>query len=340
MAIVYDFKIWIAVKLGEILKRNIAPSEITLGAVVASGGTKASLVPVTYKGGVYQIAYDRYPIESLVTKEVLQKKGVSFSATTTAADIVAGVAKLGIILTPSDIDMSTVVNDKGIYTVQLSSACYGYKGAIVAYSSDTEYIPIPLHYWPLKGDTKNYGSSAGADWAPPVTFSDGIGGVMAQRTEAALAAIGTPLPVTEDFSICIEMVADSLAMQGMFTPASTLQYATSMLLINGVLGTYLSTSYANAWSTPDGNLYPKVGAKAMMMHTRKGRRLCVYVNGILVTSGDATLPEMGIMTHFGLYNGGYPWGTGMRFANISYYDVALTAEQVLKHANNVYGNRQ
>lgn len=340
MAIVYDFKIWMAVKLGEILKRNIAPSEITLGAVVASGGTKASLVPVTYKGDVYQIAYDRYPIESLVTKAVLLKKGVSFSATTTAADIVAGVAKLGIVLSTTDIDMSTVVNDKGIYTVQLSSDCYGYKGAIVAYSSDTEYIPVPLHYWPLKGDTKNYGSSKGADWAPPVTFSDGTGGVMAQRTEAALAAIGTTLPVTEDFSICIEMVADSLAIQGMFTPASTLQYATSMLLYNGALDNYLASSWTNLWTIPDGNLYPKVGTKAMLMFTRKGKKQSVYVNGILIKTVDATLPDLGNMTHFGAYNGGNYWGTGMRFANISYYDAALTAEQVLKQSNNVYGNRQ
>lgn len=340
MAIVYDFKIWMAVKLGEALKRNIAPSEITLGTVVASGGDKASLVPITYKGAVYNIAYNKYPFTSLLNKNTLLKRNIKFSATTTADDIVAAVAMFGIPLTTADIDMSTVVNDKGIYTVQLSSDCYGYSGAIVAYSADTALPLTPLHYWPLKGDTKNYGSSGGADWAPPVTFSDGVGGTMAQRTTAALAAIGTSLPVTEDFSICIEIVANSLDWQGMFTTASTLQYATSMLLYNGALDTYLASSYTNLWLTPDGNLYPKVGAKAMLMHTRKGRKHSIYVNGILVKSVDATLANLGNMTHFGIYNGGYPWGTGMRFANISYYDVALTAEQVLNHANNVYGNRQ
>ena len=129
-------------------------------------------------------------------------------------------------------------------------------------------------------------------------------------------------------------------MQGMFTSASTLTYGVSMSLYGGVLDTYLSTSYTNLYVNPDNSLRITVGVKAMLTTVRKGKKYSMYVNGMLVKSVDATLSSLGNMTHFGSYNGGNYWGTGMRFANISYYDVALTAEQVLNHSNNVYGNRQ
>lgn len=204
MASVNDFKIFLAAKLGELLRERVLPGEISLGEVTSVDGGPKSVIDVTYKGEVYPLTYSKFNIERL-----LSGHGILPIATdvTTIRDMVpVFLKKYALPLTPDDFVDGPVTLQNTLMVVPGSIAWYGQLTVPIA---DPNATVRPLYDFPLDTDGRNLGT-LDVDITAPFTYVEFLGKKWASVGNPVLLGPGVEFDIRKDFTIDFEIIANQM----------------------------------------------------------------------------------------------------------------------------------
>lgn len=126
MSATNSFKNWMAAKLGRILRLEIKPSEITIGPSIDGTPSK---IEITYKGDVYPIVYDKYPIAELFGGGAAPV-GIPGPVTTVAEATLRLNARYGLGLRDVDVVQGPIVPTDTTVVFKITPVCYEYTGEL------------------------------------------------------------------------------------------------------------------------------------------------------------------------------------------------------------------
>lgn len=213
MAATNKFKNWMAAKLSTILRREIAPDEITLGPVFPATGTKTSMVEITYDGEKYPIVYDKFPITELFGGLSTCPVTVRGEPTTYIEALKLINERMGLSISDTDVYPFNVGASYSTLFLEFTPSCYEYTGKLninLEWTGDYEF-PKPLHEWLLQENLDNTGESPVALTGPITHFenADGKWGSLGGTGHIPLPA-GAELARPGDYTLDFEVYFDAI----------------------------------------------------------------------------------------------------------------------------------
>lgn len=325
MAALNKFKIWMAAKLGSILRREITPDEITIGPMQAASGTKQTLVEVTYQGIVYPIVYDKYPIDKLFGG-LAAPFAVRGEYTTLAEALLAVESRYGIALAEDEVFPIAIGPGTRELALSITQESYEYSGVLrVPFKWTGEAVlEKPLHEWLLQDNANNTGvSTTPLDLG--FTFISNTAGKWASVPSTAHMPFpaGAVLDKTGDYTLDFEIIVASVPtyMCLFTTHASRAGASGSIWWYGGICYEYgISSGMAKI---------PALVANVPQRITlsRTGQTTSMYIDGVLAQtySGRNLDPLIGI--HDG-DSGSYQFPKTAGLRNIRYWQRGLEAAEL------------
>lgn len=327
MAAVSKFKNYIAAKLGQMLRVEIAPTEVTLTNPRSSTGAFSSLIDVTYKGKVYPLAYNKFDIGKLFYGMTALK--YTTTEITLHAILPLVNARFGLMLAPTDVEDTPL---RIGCPVVMTPECLEYTGQFTLDVSLPETVERPYHKFMLDGNGANTGIStvpitAAFDY---VSFADKTWASVPLATPLPLGA-GVDLDMRTDFTLDFECVVNSTGTQ--YSTMFTQDAAGSTTLVGNIVTRVESGLHNNkpviqgvGYTGPADSLFPQLvnDTPTRITIVREGNVYRWYKDGTLVWTLTSAVKIANALKY---------WGSKIKRSKqylraLSYWTRALTAAEL------------
>lgn len=284
MAALNDFKTFMAAKLGQILGKEISPSEITLGTPSVPSNPAKRRLPIEYKGKFYPVIYEPFDIARIFGRSAIT---MATKKSTIHELIVEINAKYGLGLTTAEIDDGPLVPDLELV---IKPNSVQWTGKLNVKVIDDSSVPTPLHHFPFDVDGRNLGTS-GVSSTLDFNYVEFLGKKWGSVKSAGMKAFGPDIEIDMrgNFTLDFETIANPIG--DVYGQLMT-QDAAGRTDLTGNMSTWrqISTEHINkpylanvGYSSAATSLMPKLLTDTPMRITitRTGNNWRWYKDGVL-----------------------------------------------------------
>jgi hypothetical protein len=335
MAALNDFKTFMAAKLGQILQREIAPSEITLGTPSVPSNPAKRRLPIEYKGKFYPVIYEPFNIARL-----FGQNGIAMvTKVETVHQLIPGInAKYGIGLTAEDVLDGPLTE---VTVIEIAPTSMQWSGTLTVNISEDTAVPIPLHHLPFEVDGRNLGTSA----IPSTMVFDYVEFLgkkwgAAKKAEMQLIGPGIDIDMRGNFTLDFETIANPIGdVYGQLmshSESGDVAQRGALSTWRNMGPTHINKPYLSSigYSGPDTSLMPQLLADTPMRITitRTGSNWRWFQDGVLAWEFEAT-PNITSALKY--------WGTTtlrskLYLRQLRYWDYALREAELRTLLNPLY----
>lgn len=205
MAALNDFKTFMAAKLGQILRKEISPSEITLGTPSVPSNPAKRRLPIEYKGKFYPVIYEPFDIARLFGRNSI----AMITKVDTIHKLIPEInAKYGIGLTTDEVEDGPLL---AITDIVIKPTSTQWTGVLKANITDDNTVPTPLHDLPFEVDGRNLGTS-GIPSTLDFNYVDFLGKKWGSVKAAGMQAFGPGIEIDMrgNFTLDFETIANPI----------------------------------------------------------------------------------------------------------------------------------
>lgn len=302
MAALNDFKTFMAAKLGQILGKEISPSEITLGTPSVPSNPAKRRLPIEYKGKFYPVIYEPFDIARIFGRSAITMVTKTDSIHNLLVEI---NAKYGLGLTTAEVEDGPLSPDMNI---PIKPTSVQWTGVLKVKVVDDSSVPTPLHHFPFEVDGRNLGSSGIAS-ALDFNYVDFLGKKWGSVKAAGMQLFGAGIEIDMrgNFTLDFETIANPIGdVYGQLMSQDAAGSTTKVG--NLITWRQISTAHINkpvivgvGYTDASTSLMPKLLADTPMRITiiRVGNNWRWFKDGVLAWEFEANPAITGALLYWG-----------------------------------------